>query len=295
MRAPALGNDNARAAAQADKQPHQQIDKASWPPPPPAHWCPQSCRQSAYPPCCTAAGTAYRTRWAERTTALFGDAAGQNIRLLDTSHRFLSFSVSRVPILCYNGGNVKGAFCDGFLGAMRGRRTGAAPAGDTPAPPCPALLAVCPLWRSAPTALRKSLSGPGRNAPAPTPTRSPAILWRKSLLPDTVRVLHSAAFYNCRKLRQGTLGLGWNPRAAICSRTAANYGCLRCGPQRTPHRAEKLLGAVSADITAELDGARLFYPEYSEFWTRTPPRIFSITALRARATGCGSALRPAAQ
>ena len=29
MRAPALGNDNARAAAQADKQPHQQIDEGA--------------------------------------------------------------------------------------------------------------------------------------------------------------------------------------------------------------------------------------------------------------------------
>ena len=43
-----------------------------------------------------------------------------------------------------------------------------------------------------------------------------------------------------------------------------------------PTGLKKLLGAVSADITVELDGAQLFYPEYSEFLDEnTPAHIFN--------------------
>ena len=66
--------------------------------------------------------------------------------------------------------------------------------------------------------------------------------------------LGSDLFTNCRQLRVFTL------------RAAAD----------APTGLKKLLGAVSADITAELDGARLFYPEYSEFLDEnTPAHIFN--------------------
>ena len=101
MRAPALGNDNARAAAQADKQPHQQIDKgARGPPPPPARWCPQSCRRSAYPPCCTAAGTACRTRSAKKKSS---SCLGMlPVRISVCFRLLIAHSLSHTfPILCY--------------------------------------------------------------------------------------------------------------------------------------------------------------------------------------------------
>ena len=50
---------------------------------------------------------------------------------------------------------------------------------------------------------------------------------------------------------------------------------LRAAPD-APTGLKKLLGAVSADVTVELDGARLFYPEYSEFLDEnTPAHIFN--------------------
>ena len=64
--------------------------------------------------------------------------------------------------------------------------------------------------------------------------------------------------------------------AAIYLRTAANCRPSACGCRRCPDGLKKLLGAVSADITVELDGAQLFYPEYSEFLDEnTPAHIFN--------------------
>lgn len=96
-------------------------------------------------------------------------------------------------------------------------------------------------------------------------------------LPDTVRVLHSAAFYNCRKLRRISLGAAVE---SLGSDLFTNCRCLQVFRLRTAPDAatglKKLLGAVSADITVELDGARLFYPEYSEFLDEnTPAHIFN--------------------
>lgn len=96
-------------------------------------------------------------------------------------------------------------------------------------------------------------------------------------LPDTVRVLHSAAFYNCRKLRRISLGAAVE---SLGSDLFTNCRCLQVFRLRAAPDAatglKKLLGAVSADITVELDGARLFYPEYSEFLDEnTPAHIFN--------------------
>lgn len=91
-------------------------------------------------------------------------------------------------------------------------------------------------------------------------------------LPATVRVLHSAAFYNCRRLRRVSLGAGVESLGSDlftnCRQLQAF--CLRAAAD-APTGLKKLLGAVSADITAELDGARLFYPEYSEFLDENAP------------------------
>ena len=57
-------------------------------------------------------------------------------------------------------------------------------------------------------------------------------------LPDTVRVLDSAAFYNCRRLRRVTLrGPGSRGLAAIYLRTAANCRPSACGLPPMPRRA----------------------------------------------------------
>ena len=96
-------------------------------------------------------------------------------------------------------------------------------------------------------------------------------------LPDTVRTLHSAAFYNCRRLRRLSLGAGVEGLGSDLFTNCRSLArlCLRAAPD-APTGLKKLLGAISADITAEFDGARLFYPEYSEFLDEnTPAHIFN--------------------
>ena len=95
--------------------------------------------------------------------------------------------------------------------------------------------------------------------------------------PDTVRVLDSAAFYNCRRLRRVTLGPGVEGFGSDLFTNCRQLQTFRLrAAADAPTGLKKLLGAVSADITVELDGAQLFYPEYSEFLDEnTPAHIFN--------------------
>ena len=115
-------------------------------------------------------------------------------------------------------------------------------------------------------------------------------------LPDTVRVLDSAAFYNCRRLRRVTLGPGVEGFGSDLFTNCRQLQTFRLrAAADAPTGLKKLLGAVSADITVDWTVRSCFTPSIRSFWTRTRPRISSTTALRARATGCGSASRPAAR
>lgn len=100
------------------------------------------------------------------------------------------------------------------------------------------------------------------------------------VLPDSLQVLHSAAFYNCHRLRRVEAGpqleslgsdLFTNCRALTCF-------ALRAAPDANTG-LKKLLGAVSADIGVEFleaPGAHLFYPEYFEWLDEnTPAHIFN--------------------
>lgn len=101
-------------------------------------------------------------------------------------------------------------------------------------------------------------------------------------LPDTVRVLHSAAFYNCRNLREIEVSPNID---SLGSDLFTNCRALRAFVLRAAPDAgtglKKLVGAVAVDVTAEFttpDGlqARLFYPEYSELLDEnTPAHIFN--------------------
>lgn len=99
-------------------------------------------------------------------------------------------------------------------------------------------------------------------------------------LPDTLRVLHSAAFYNCRRLRRVTLGKGVESLGSdlFTNCKALDAFILRAAPD-VPTGLKKLLGAVSADISAVFTGApgaRLFFPEYFEWLDEnTPAHIFN--------------------
>lgn len=99
-------------------------------------------------------------------------------------------------------------------------------------------------------------------------------------LPDTLRVLHSAAFYNCRRLRRVELGAGLESLGSdlFTNCRALREFALRAAPDAATG-LKKLLGAVSADVSAvflETPGARLFYPEYMELLDEnTPAHIFN--------------------
>lgn len=101
-------------------------------------------------------------------------------------------------------------------------------------------------------------------------------------LPDSVQVLHSAAFYNCRQLK--VLHLGPNVTSLgsdlFTNCRALEAFDLRCAPDASTG-LKKLLGAVSSDIGATFteNGALracLFYPEYFEYLDEnTPAHIFN--------------------
>nr|WP_294452368.1 leucine-rich repeat protein [uncultured Gemmiger sp.] len=101
-------------------------------------------------------------------------------------------------------------------------------------------------------------------------------------LPDTVTVLDSAAFYNCRSLRRLELGPSCESIGSDVFINCRSLDCiaLRCAPSE-PSGLKKLIGSISADINAEFvaDGqilARLFFPEYFEFLDEnTPAHIFN--------------------
>lgn len=99
-------------------------------------------------------------------------------------------------------------------------------------------------------------------------------------LPDSLRTVHSAAFYNCRRLRRVELGPGVESLGSdlFTNCKALDTFALRAVPA-APTGLKKLLGAVSADIEVEFlspPGASFFYPEYFEWLDEnTPAHIFN--------------------
>lgn len=102
------------------------------------------------------------------------------------------------------------------------------------------------------------------------------------VLPDSLRVLHSAAFYNCRRLRRLELGALLE---SLGSDLFTNCKVLRTLALRAAPAEDtglkKLLGALAADIQVEFlgaPGAKLFYPEYFEWLDENAPaHLFNRT------------------
>lgn len=102
-------------------------------------------------------------------------------------------------------------------------------------------------------------------------------------LPDTVHLLDSAAFYNCRQLQRVEIGPGIDALGSDLFTNCRSLACIsvRCAPD-APTGLRKLLGSISADVEVEfLDAqgtvtAKLFYPEYFEYLDEnTPAHIFN--------------------
>lgn len=101
-------------------------------------------------------------------------------------------------------------------------------------------------------------------------------------LPDSLRSMHNAAFYNCRSLRLVSVGAG---PLDLGSDLFTNCRSLQLFLVRAQPLAmtglRRLLAAVPADIAVEFipdsqTAARLFFPEYSEYLDEnTPAHIFN--------------------
>lgn len=139
---------------------------------------------------------------------------------------------------------------------------------------------ACPWWRSAPIVLPTGAVTGGALWPADSADTHEVTgnFVQEVTLPDTVRVIDSAAFYNCRKLRRVRLG-----KAADSFGSDLFTNCrslevleLHAGPGEATG-LRRLLVAISADVTVEFTGgARLFYPEYFELLDEnTPAHIFN--------------------
>lgn len=152
--------------------------------------------------------------------------------------------------------------------------------GDTPCPTLPAVIDGRPVTEIGPYCFA------ARQRPLP----DGAMLWgthsehaihgqflEEAALPDSVHTLHSAAFYDCRRLRVLAVGPGLR---ALGSDLFTNCRAL---DRLVLHAAldadtglKRILGAISADIGVDVMqndrlAARLFYPEYWEVLDENAP------------------------
>lgn len=155
--------------------------------------------------------------------------------------------------------------------------------GDTPCPVLPGSIAGLPVREIGPYCFAAREVTGGRfwsEDSAMTPAHPLCGEFVQGVtLPQSVRVLHSAAFYNCRALQTLTLGTAVE---ALGSDLFTNCRALQDfvvnGAPDAPTGLKKLLGAVSSDITVRFSGgtAKLFYPEYFEWLDEnTPAHIFN--------------------
>ena len=149
--------------------------------------------------------------------------------------------------------------------------------GDTPCPAVPGTIEGLPVAELGPYCFADRPVRPGARRTGDDTHEITGNFVEEVTLPDTVRVLDSAAFYNCRRLRRVTLGPGVEGFGSDLFTNCRQLQTFRLrAAADAPTSLKKLLGAVSADITVELDGAQLFYPEYSEFLDEnTPAHIFN--------------------
>ncbi len=166
--------------------------------------------------------------------------------------------------------------------------------GDSPCPAVPETVEGLPVTEIGPYCFADRPVRPGARRTGDDTHEITGNFVEAVTLPDTVRTLHSAAFYNCRRLRRLSLGAGVEGWAATCSRTAAALRGCACAPHPMPPTGLKSCWGPSAQTLRWNWTVRsCFTPSIRSFWTRTRPRISSTITLRARATGCGNAFTAA--
>ena len=152
--------------------------------------------------------------------------------------------------------------------------------GDTPCPVVPAVVDGVPVVEIGPYCFADKPVTGGTLWPADS-TDTHEITGNfveEVTLPGTVRVVDSAAFYNCRRLRRVTLGPAADSFGSDLFTNCRSLQTLELdAAPGEPTGLRRLLVAVSADVTVEFTGgARLFYPEYFELLDEnTPAHIFN--------------------
>ena len=156
--------------------------------------------------------------------------------------------------------------------------------GDSPCPVVPDIVAGLPVTEIGPYcfAARASLPPTASLWPAGADASHPLCgdFLEQVTLPDSVTVLHSAAFYNCRRLTRLEAGPALRDLGSdlFTNCRALTTLALRAAPN-APTGLKKLVGAISADVSAvflSVPGAALHYPEYTEFLDEnTPAHIFN--------------------
>ena len=168
--------------------------------------------------------------------------------------------------------------------------------GDTPCPAVPGTIEGLPVAELGPYCFADRPVRPGARRTGDDTHEITGNFVEEVTLPDTVRVLDSAAFYNCRRLRRVTLGPGVEGFGSDLFTNCRQLQTFRLRAAADAPTGLKSCWGPSAPISRQNWMVRgCFTPSIRSFWTRTRPRISSTTALRARATGCGSASRPAAR
>lgn len=101
----------------------------------------------------------------------------------------------------------------------------------------------------------------------------------KVILPDTLKRIDNAAFFNCRKLRSIETGRG---ELTIGSDVFNNCTSLTTitvrGSARDKSSVKQILNRIPWDIEVRFEDARIFYPEYYESYdTIAPAHIFGLS------------------
>lgn len=149
--------------------------------------------------------------------------------------------------------------------------------GDSPCPVVPATVAGLPVTELGPYCFAEHATPAGTLWPENAPESHPLCgsFLEEITLPDTLRVLHSAAFYNCRRLRRIRFGAGLQSLGSDLFTNCRALATLEL--RAAPGQAtglKKLLSAISADIAVEFTtapGALLYYPEYFETLDENAP------------------------
>lgn len=101
---------------------------------------------------------------------------------------------------------------------------------------------------------------------------------QKVILPDTIKQIDNAAFFNCRNLQCLEFG---KEELAVGSDVFNNCMCLSLVKIRAKavegSSLKQILGRISWDLEVEFEDAKIFYPEYYETYeTIAPAHIFGL-------------------